>query len=82
MELECANNLLCVYQEFFCEECPEENDNSRDAQLAALVFSGRVRQYCSLIDAAQTKINAMCKEMAAAIKPQSRESKKKGGDAA
>lgn len=80
-ELECINNLLCTYQEFFNDECPEENDRVDDVKLAALLFASRVRQYHSLIDAAQDKIIAMRKEITAAIEKHYGESKKKGGEA-
>lgn len=82
LELECVNNLLSVYREFFYDECPEAENCTNEEKIDAFLFAARSRHFFSLIDASQDKIIAMRKEMAAAIEQQYRESKKKAGEAA
>lgn len=85
LKLECINNLLGVFLEFWEEECPlgETIDKyDRDHVLSALIFTARSHQFESLIRAAKDKVFELRKDMETAIEKYFNESKKEGGEVA
>lgn len=76
--LEQVSNLLAIYREFLCYECPEAGSCTDDEKNAAFVFVLHSRPFFSIIDAAQDKIAAMCKEITFALKKDYEEGKKRG----
>lgn len=61
VELEQTNKLLCIFQEFFCDESPKRTPNLKQMnyETAATIFVERMEEYESLIDAAQIRILKM-----------------------
>ncbi len=85
LALENINNLLCIFLEFYENECPLEKDFSKygkDYELSAMVFADRSHQFESLVRAARDKVFELHKDMDAAIKNYFNESKKEGGEVA
>ena len=81
LELVHISNLVCAYEEFYENECPEAENCTDDEKIVAFIFAARSHQFFSLIDAAQDKINAMCEEITTAVENTYKESKK-GGEVA
>lgn len=82
IELEEVNDLLCIYQEFFENECPQEDECGEDAELSARIFAERSYQFRTLIYAAQDKLSRLRKKMKSAIESHFHGDEQKGGDAA
>ena len=63
-ELECVDNLLSIYQDFYAEECPNRNDKD---DWKALSFANRAHMFETAIDTAVDKLQAVIKSMDIAI---------------
>ena len=78
VELECINDLLGIFNEFYGEECPAE-DTDKMLSVRAVIFCARTHHYASLINAAQDKLIRLREQMNSAI--ESYYASKKGGAA-